>query len=147
MTTNLPGSEGEVTFYTNSKCPYAQRVWIALEEKGVKYTAVEIALYGSGGKPGWFMRLNPKGEVPVLKHNEKVIVESNSIIRLLTREQRFDKIVSPQSSCFADTSTTILVKPALCSSDHSGMIAAERPRCVAAHIPQDDILHDVHDMI
>ena len=26
----------------------------------------EVSLYGAGGKPDWFMKLNPKGEVPVL---------------------------------------------------------------------------------
>ncbi|CAM9198094.1 unnamed protein product [Choristocarpus tenellus] len=47
-------------------CPYAQRTWIALEESGTTYEMVEIPLYGAGGKPDWFMKLNPKGEVPVL---------------------------------------------------------------------------------
>ena len=73
--------QNSVVFYTNPKCPYAQRVWIVLEEKEVKYQTVEVALYGSGGKPSWFMALNPKGEVPVLKHGETVVVDSNQIIR------------------------------------------------------------------
>ena len=30
------------------------------------YTLEEVSLYGGGGKPGWFMKLNPSGTVPVL---------------------------------------------------------------------------------
>jgi glutaredoxin len=74
-------SQTPINFYTNPKCPFAQRVWIALEEKKLEYSAVVINLYGSGGKPGWFMQLNPKGEVPVIKHNENVVIDSSNIIR------------------------------------------------------------------
>ena len=74
-------SNASLTFYTNQKCPFAQRVWIALEEKCVEYKPVEIGLYGSGGKPSWFMQLNPKGEVPVIKHNESIVIDSSNIIR------------------------------------------------------------------
>ncbi len=83
MSEENTGDKNSVVFYTNSKCPYAQRVWIVLEEKEVQYRSVEVALYGSGGKPSWFMALNPKGEVPVLKHGETVVVDSNQIIRQL----------------------------------------------------------------
>jgi glutaredoxin len=81
MSQENPDDKNSVVFYTNPKCPYAQRVWITLEEKEVQYKTVEVALYGSGGKPSWFMALNPKGEVPVLKHGETVVVDSNQIIR------------------------------------------------------------------
>ena len=105
----------EVTLYTNKMCPFAQKAWIALEEKkaahGVPFKSEEINLYGAGGKPGWFLKvldwidnaihfctharlrppdsrltaasrpqMNPKGEVPVLKHGDKVVVESDNII-------------------------------------------------------------------
>ena len=44
-------------------CPYAHRVWLALEVKQLPYKLVEIDLYG--GKPSWFLELNPAGLVPV----------------------------------------------------------------------------------
>ena len=44
-------------------CPYAHRVWLALEVKRLPYKLVEIDLYG--GKPSWFLELNPAGLVPV----------------------------------------------------------------------------------
>lgn len=73
------------TLITNKMCPFAQKAWIALEEKkaadGVAFELEEIGLYGSGGKPAWFLKMNPKGLVPVLKHNERVVVESDDILK------------------------------------------------------------------
>jgi glutathione S-transferase len=77
----------KVTLYTNKMCPFAQKAWIALEEKkaveGLNFAMEEIALYGSGGKPAWFMKMNPNGQVPVLKHGDKVVVESDEIIKYI----------------------------------------------------------------
>jgi glutathione S-transferase len=53
-------------FVTNKMCPYAQKAWIALEASDTKYSIYEVSLYGKGGKPTWFMKLNPAGTVPVL---------------------------------------------------------------------------------
>lgn len=44
----------------------AQKAWIALEATETDYEFKEIGLYGMNGKPGWFMKLNPEGTVPVL---------------------------------------------------------------------------------
>jgi glutathione S-transferase len=61
-------------------CPFAQRTWIALEESGLAYDLEEVSLYGAGGKPGWFMKLNPKGQVPVLVVGDDVTAESERTI-------------------------------------------------------------------
>ena len=51
----------EVTLYTNKMCPFAQKAWIAIDEKkdarGTKFVMEEIGLYGSGGKPAWFLKV------------------------------------------------------------------------------------------
>ncbi|CAN0069185.1 unnamed protein product, partial [Laminaria digitata] len=57
--------------------------WIALEESSTAYDMTEISLYGSGGKPGWFMNLNPKGEVPVIVVDGEPIVGSEETIDYL----------------------------------------------------------------
>ncbi|CAM9161955.1 unnamed protein product [Hapterophycus canaliculatus] len=75
----------EIQFVTNTKCPYAQRTWIALEETNTAYEMKEVSLYGSGGKPGWFMDLNPKGEVPFLVVDGKAIVGSEETVDYLMR--------------------------------------------------------------
>lgn len=39
------GHEKAVKLYTSWFCPFAQRAWIALEEKGVDYEYIEINPY------------------------------------------------------------------------------------------------------
>ena len=61
-------------------------VWIAIEEyAGPKgYDLMEVGLYGSGGKPSWFMDINPAGQVPVLwLPTGRIITESDDIIDYL----------------------------------------------------------------
>ncbi len=55
-----------VRFITNKMCPFAQKTWLALECSQIPYKMEEISLYGAGGKPDWFWKLNPAGTVPVL---------------------------------------------------------------------------------
>ena len=74
-------------FFTHTWCPFAHRVWLSLEDKQIPYRLVEIDLYGSrnhseAGIPP-FLELNPKGLVPVLRHEGRVICESNDICEYL----------------------------------------------------------------
>lgn len=48
----------------------------------------EISLYGAGGKPKWFLQLNPSGTVPVLNVNDgkKVIPDSEEILDYISSE-------------------------------------------------------------
>lgn len=59
------------TFVTNKMCPFAQKCWSALEASHLPYELKEVGLYGAGGKPNWFLKLNPKGTVPVLEISGK----------------------------------------------------------------------------
>ena len=69
-------------FVTNKMCPYAQKVWIALEVFDVPYSLTEVSLYGPNGKPSWFLKLNPRGTVPVLlnKDSGEVYPDSDLIL-------------------------------------------------------------------
>ena len=77
----LGGGKGaamsRVQLVTHKWCPFAQRAWIALEAKGAEYEMREVSLYGAGGKPPWFLELNPKGQVPVLVVGGEPVVESD----------------------------------------------------------------------
>jgi glutathione S-transferase len=60
-------------FVTSLECPFAQRTWIALEEKNAEYETRHVQLrtsplgeYAPGEKPAWFLEMNPLGKVPVL---------------------------------------------------------------------------------
>jgi glutathione S-transferase len=63
-------------------CPFAQKINIGLNLLKCKYENVEIDLYGN--KPNWFYDLNPKGEIPVLKYYDEVIVDSERILTYIT---------------------------------------------------------------
>eukprot|EP00639_Heterosigma_akashiwo_P005534 CAMPEP_0194568822 /NCGR_PEP_ID=MMETSP0292-20121207/6789_1 /TAXON_ID=39354 /ORGANISM="Heterosigma akashiwo, Strain CCMP2393" /LENGTH=200 /DNA_ID=CAMNT_0039418959 /DNA_START=320 /DNA_END=922 /DNA_ORIENTATION=- len=80
METTSNESSGGIRFVTNKMCPFAQRTWIALLQAGMEFEMVEINLYGSGGKPGWFLRLNPRGEVPVLDLGGGAVVGSEATL-------------------------------------------------------------------
>lgn len=60
-------SPASTTFVTNRACPFAQKAWIALEVCRAPFEMKEVSLYGSNGKPDWFLELNPAGTVPVLE--------------------------------------------------------------------------------
>lgn len=78
----LKNSPSSNRFVTNKMCPFAQKVWCALEASQTPYEMEEISLYGAGGKPGWFMKLNPRGTVPVLVANGGASVYPDSDIVL-----------------------------------------------------------------
>jgi glutathione S-transferase len=61
----------------NSVC--AQKVRIALKEKGVEVKEHLLTLRGDQNEPA-YMRLNPNGVVPTLVHDGKVIVESSLLL-------------------------------------------------------------------
>jgi len=44
-----------------------QRVWIALEVKGINYQYIEVDPYK---KPANLLEINPRGLVPAVKHGE-----------------------------------------------------------------------------
>ena len=67
MTTEVP------KLFSAWFCPFAQRSWIALLEKGVEFQLVEIDPYD---KTPEFLAKNPRGLVPTLLHNGKSIYES-----------------------------------------------------------------------
>jgi glutathione S-transferase len=59
-------------------CPFAQKVHICLNLTQKPFAVEEIDLYGN--KPKSFLRLNPAGKVPVLRHKNDVITESERIL-------------------------------------------------------------------
>lgn len=47
--------------------PFVQRVWIALEAKGLPYQYIEVDPYK---KPQALLEVNPRGLVPALRHGD-----------------------------------------------------------------------------
>ena len=69
-----------VTVYEHPLSPYAQKVKIALREKGVAFDLALPGGLGAGGAAGDFVRANPRAEVPVLIDGEAEIFDSTIIL-------------------------------------------------------------------
>ena len=69
--------------YHNDMSSCAQKVRFVLYEKGVEWKSEELNLRtGEQLKPE-FLKINPKGLVPALEHDGKILIESNVIIEYL----------------------------------------------------------------
>lgn len=76
-----------VRLFTHTACPFAQRVWIALEASNIPFEKVEVNLYGSGGFDKTQLRkveaaggLSPKGYIPVMQIGDEVVRESSVLV-------------------------------------------------------------------
>jgi len=66
--------------YAGWFCPFVQRVWAALEEKGIPYQYIEVNPYH---KPRSLLDLNPRGLVPTLQYDNKPLYESTVVCEFL----------------------------------------------------------------
>lgn len=67
--------------FQGSSC--SQKVRIFLRLKGIDWTSHHISLAKREHVTPWYMGINPRGLVPALVHDGKVIVESNDILEYL----------------------------------------------------------------
>lgn len=76
-----------LTFFGNAFCPFAQRIWIALEIKGIPYQYVEVipptVVHPPTPKPEALLEVNPDGEVPCIRHGKFGIWESAVMMEYL----------------------------------------------------------------
>ncbi|KII95625.1 hypothetical protein PLICRDRAFT_97369 [Plicaturopsis crispa FD-325 SS-3] len=70
----------DLVYYAGWFCPYVQRGWIALEERGIPYQYKEVNPYK---KEKHFLAINPKGLVPALEYKGKALYESIIISEFL----------------------------------------------------------------
>jgi len=59
---------------------YSQKVLIALKEKNISYSEQVVSLLSKEVNEPWFLRVNPKGQLPVLQVGSKTVTESEAII-------------------------------------------------------------------
>ena len=69
-----------VEIYWGSGSPYAWRVLLAAEIKGVPYESRLLSFSAKDHKSAEFLAMNPRGQVPVLKDGERVVTESMAIM-------------------------------------------------------------------
>ncbi|CAE7235922.1 DHAR1 [Symbiodinium sp. CCMP2592] len=86
-----PGTneKAKIEFYTMDMCPYAQRTWITLEEKGVPYTRTLVNVRNATEREWYVKNINPLGKVPSIRDltDGTVLYESEIINEYL--EQKF----------------------------------------------------------
>ena len=61
-------------FYTHSLCPYAHRVSLALAFKRVPHARKHVDV---SNKPRWFLQVNPRGLVPVIRTREREVLNES----------------------------------------------------------------------
>jgi len=74
-------------------CPYVQRAAIALAEKNIAFSRINIDL---SDRPDWFMEISPLGKVPLLRQGDAVIFESAVILEYI--EDITEHPLHPQSA-------------------------------------------------
>ena len=72
--------EQPLKLYGSWFCPFVQRVWTVLEERGIPYQYIEVNPYE---KPESLMKLNPRGLVPTLEYKGKPLYESTVVVGFL----------------------------------------------------------------
>jgi len=80
-----PESSVRVTLYRDHHawCPYCQKVWLWLEEKGIPYRVRKVTMVCYGQKEIWYRQLVPNGMLPALELDGQVITESDRILLAL----------------------------------------------------------------
>lgn len=83
-----PLFDGTTRLYINYSCPFAQRVWIARNYKGVQ-DKIKLVPIDLQNRPAWYKeKVYPENKVPSLEHNNKVIGESLDLLKYI--DNHFD---------------------------------------------------------
>lgn len=82
-----PDDAVRVTLYRDHHawCPYCQKVWLWLEERGIPYRVRKVAMVCYGEKESWYRRLVPSGMLPAVEIDGRLITESDRILAELER--------------------------------------------------------------
>jgi glutathione S-transferase len=72
-----------ITLYEHPLSPYAQKVKIALREKGLTFEVAMPGGLGAGGAQGAFVDANPRAEVPALIDDETAVFDSTIILEYI----------------------------------------------------------------
>lgn len=75
-----------IEFYWGSGSPFAWRVMLTLEVKGLAYESKLLEFSKAEHKTAAYLRLNPRGKVPTLKDGDFVLYESLGIMSYLDRK-------------------------------------------------------------
>lgn len=69
------------------------QIQLILYEKNLNFATYSVDIANGEQFTTWFLQLNPRGEVPVLKDNDLVIRDSASIIEYLETKYNGGKLI------------------------------------------------------
>ncbi|XP_070566434.1 glutathione S-transferase omega-1-like [Ptychodera flava] len=87
-----PLQDGTIRLYSMRFCPFAQRSRLVLAAKRIPFEVVNCNLQK---KPEWLLERNPKGQVPVLEHDGKILYESMIVNDYLDQVFPGEKTLNP----------------------------------------------------
>ncbi|XP_043697895.1 protein IN2-1 homolog B-like isoform X1 [Telopea speciosissima] len=75
--------DGTTRLYTAYVCPYAQRVWIARNFKGLQ-DKIKLVPVDLDNRPTWYKeKVYPQNKVPSLEHNNEIRGESLDLVKYI----------------------------------------------------------------
>lgn len=75
--------DGTTRLYTSYICPYAQRVWIARNYKGLQDEIILVPI-DLDNRPAWYKeKVYPPNKVPSLEHNNEIRGESLDLVKYI----------------------------------------------------------------
>ena len=72
-----------ITFYCGSGSPFAWKVWFVLEHKKLPYDLRVLSFQAGDLKKPEFLAVNPRGKVPALDVDGKILTENTAILTYL----------------------------------------------------------------
>ncbi|XP_074296198.1 glutathione S-transferase L2, chloroplastic-like isoform X2 [Silene latifolia] len=99
-----PIFDGTSRVYISYTCPYAQRVWITRNCKGLQDN-IKLVPIDLKNRPAWYKhKVYPPNKVPALEHNNEVRGESLDLIKFIDRNFEGPSLLPdvPAKQVFAD---------------------------------------------
>jgi len=105
-----------LTFYYGSGSPFAWKVWLTLEHKGIAHEAKRLSFDKEETRSPEFLKVNPRAQVPAILDDGFALAQSNAICEYL--EERYpDKPLMPDRpyarfvNAWADTAVNMAIFP------------------------------------
>ncbi|KAJ4801883.1 Glutathione S-transferase [Rhynchospora pubera] len=95
--------DGTTRLYLAYVCPYAQRIWITRNYKGLE-EKIELVAIDLRDRPAWYKEIYPENKVPSLEHNNQVKGGSLNLIKFINTHFRGPTLLpdDPEKQTFAE---------------------------------------------